>query len=478
MTYKDDGTPISSNSIMMGRSDKAFNNIEMERMRLLMNRAVEIHLATVTDILFADDEDNQSQNQVEYSIQIEFGDRSGQEYNNVKAINLYGGMVQISETVYYPRTQTLKNKPDKDNIYMFDHDGSQVIVGFMDGFANRPVILGGWANTNSSPLFAATEDDGIRKMEEFNGIRLNIDKDGQYILTYFGGQRDTKTFETENADTAPTFVMIDKTGAWSVEDRQNQRIKLDQTAQTIVIEQVEDEKDAEEYGTAVEPATGNQVNAITLDKKNKTVSIKIGDHLIVANDTEGSESISLLNSLGSIINMDKTGSIKVVSKDGSTVYLNADTNEISIIQKDGNIIGMNSKGITISDSTGKQTMAIDGSMIQLASSKDLVENSQGHTISTGSFNVKGGGNVTMKDMIGGELNIKNGMVALGNDAAELLDLFDQLVSEFMTVLTGLASSAITAGPFPVAPPLATAVAPSIPKVVKIKILLALIKGSL
>lgn len=189
-------------------------------------------------------------------------------------------------------------------------------------------------------------------------------------------------------------------------------------------------------------------------------------------------SVNFIFAAGSMVNMTKDGSIQILSSKGNTVFLNDADGEISINQKDGSIVGLTEDGVTIADSSGKEIVSLTKDGIQITSGSTIVEQSTGHTIDSGGVSIKGAGGVKIKDIVGGSLNIKNGMVALGGPAAELLDLFDQLLTELMTILAGLASSAITAGPFPVAPPLATAVAPSIPKIVAIKLLLTTIKGSL
>ena len=147
------------------------------------------------------------------------------------------------------------------------------------------------------------------------------------------------------------------------------------------------------------------------------------------------------------------------------VFLNNDANEISINQKDGNTIGMNATGVTIADATGKQIIAIDDSTVQLTSGGTMVEQSTGHTISSGSVNISGLGGIKMTDQIGGEINIKNGMVAIGNSTAELLDLFNQ-------TLTAIQSLSVPTAVGPSGPPI------NLAQFIQIQTMLTLIKGSL
>jgi hypothetical protein len=330
MSYKRDGTPISSNSIALGKVSLDLTVSEKERIKMMLSKAVEIHTAVITDILFANDPQNKSKNQVEYNIRIELGPRHGQPYYNVKAINLYGGMVQVAETIYYPRSNPLKGKENKDGLYMFEHDGSQVIVAFLDAMPNKPIILGGWAHTNSSPLLAAKDTDGIRKLEEFNGIRSEINKDGEYILTYFGGQRDTETFKTENETTAPTTIKIDKTGAWSIEDKENQSIKIDRVTKKISIEQYTEVKPTEEYGKYDTSSKGDLINSIILDKAQKSITRKVGTDKIEEKLDGTNEKLTITFKSGMILTIDGAGDkATIVTDGGAKLTVDGNTGEIS-----------------------------------------------------------------------------------------------------------------------------------------------------
>ena len=175
--------------------------------------------------------------------------------------------------------------------------------------------------------------------------------------------------------------------------------------------------------------------------------------------------INILDANGTMISTDTNGSIQLLTSNGNMVFLNNDANEISINQKDGNTIGMNATGVTIADATGKQIIAIDDSTVQLTSGGTMVEQSTGHTISSGSVNISGLGGIKMTDQIGGEINIKNGMVAIGNSTAELLDLFNQ-------TLTAIQSLSVPTAVGPSGPPI------NLAQFIQIQTMLTLIKGSL
>jgi len=283
MKYKKDGTPISSASLNLGTTGKPdLSDSDILKILNVANRANEISIASIREVYFVDNVNNQSKNKVEYRVRIEFGPRHGQEYESVMAINLYGGVTNFSETIYYPKTKLIEGKNENDeDAYIFDHDASQVVVAFMNGFPNQPFIIGSWQNTNHPQEFVTKESDGQRHIEEYNGMRLEKNKDGEWILTYYGGQRDTQSKGTERPTTAPTFIKFDKTGALILEDKENQRIKLDRANKTITLSQGDRTKPDETYGEESSDDSINIINEIKMDKAASKITFKAGIETIV-----------------------------------------------------------------------------------------------------------------------------------------------------------------------------------------------------
>jgi len=198
----------------------------------------------------------------------------------VVSINLFGGVVNFSETIYHPRTKLLKTSDKLESSTLFEkHDATLVFVAFLDRNTKRAFILGGVPNPNQSCY--PEEKDGIHHIQEFNGLRILMNKDGEYEIVYHGGIRDTRTKETENKDTSPTIFKIDKTGAWFVEDKENQKIKIDRVKKKITIEQRENIKaDAKVSDKTIAESTGAIINSITLDKALKQIIELVGKDAI------------------------------------------------------------------------------------------------------------------------------------------------------------------------------------------------------
>jgi len=265
MKYLFDGSPVTSNI-------EALNSSTQSKIRSGHN---EIYLSTVYDVYHKDNPKNLSKKSVEYRIRIESGAKRGQFYENARAVNLHGGVTNFSEIIFKPKRQLLKGSEDSERTEKEEHDASQVLVAFLDGSFNKPIIIGAWDNSHFTALVGKIED-GIRKIEEFNGLRIEINKDGEYILTYHGGQRDTKSKLTAQPNTAPTVMKIDKTGAWSISDKENQEIKIDRSARTITITQYAGTKPNETYGSTDSSSLGALINQVKFDKAAKKVTVTAG----------------------------------------------------------------------------------------------------------------------------------------------------------------------------------------------------------
>jgi hypothetical protein len=133
-----------------------------------------------------------------------------------------------------------------------------------------------------------------------------------------------------------------------------------------------------------------------------------------------------------MISISDDGSVHGITSNGNSLFLNNKENQISVTQKDGSLVALSKDGVTISDSSGKQIVNVGKDTVQLTSGNTLVEQSSSHTIDSGGVSIKGGGGAKIKDSVGGEVNIQNGMVAMGNSAAELLDLISQAFTALST----------------------------------------------
>lgn len=141
--------------------------------------------ASILRALPKDNPNNRSKKSVEYEAVIISGSRRGEIVRGLRPLDSFGGAGNFNEVVYQPKTQVLKGKNNGDKTIPEDTDGSYVVVGFMGGNYNFPIILGGWPQPNNSE-YGASEADGTRILGKFQDLSWNIDKDGVLTISHSG----------------------------------------------------------------------------------------------------------------------------------------------------------------------------------------------------------------------------------------------------------------------------------------------------
>ena len=110
-------------------------------------------------------------------------------------------------------------------------------------------------------------------------------------------------------------------------------------------------------------------------------------HFFVLDDTSGSEAIYLMHSAGSQINLDHTGSVKIVSKDGSFIFMDSSNKSITATSGNGAYVTLKDV-VTISDTSGKQILQFNGTdTINVSASANINLNAQAINIASGSINL-------------------------------------------------------------------------------------------
>lgn len=143
----------------------------------------EVVLARIDEVVFSDDVRNTSKNstnkQTQYSVTILEGPEGGGRIFGVIDGKTKGDGTNFEERIRKPTTATFQgqNRAATDNT-----DGEYVLVTFLNKNPNAPVIIGSAANPKNSE-HVAKKADGIRSLKIFNGVRDEIDKDGNYSKT-------------------------------------------------------------------------------------------------------------------------------------------------------------------------------------------------------------------------------------------------------------------------------------------------------
>lgn len=98
-------------------------------------------------------------------------------------------------------------------------------------------------------------------------------------------------------------------------------------------------------------------------------------HVLIFEDKEGEEKITLKSSAEAILEMDSEGSFALTDSGGATVTLDASAGEITIKDANGNSMVMTSSGTTVTDSSGNEIAMTSGGINVTASATITIEGS-------------------------------------------------------------------------------------------------------
>ena len=181
----------------------------------------------VEKVYFTDDQANVSKKYVEYDVSIRDAHGGQSVYRNVRQLSSYFGFNNYEETILEPNNAALSGKLDTSN-YFLNKNGTIVVLAFLNGSQDQPIIIG---STPHLRVKGAIRAEGIHKKGEFNGIQYEVNKDGEFSLTYVGVKKPNGTSITK--DTGPTKIKISKTGAFELTDNVGQSFKVDRANKTI-----------------------------------------------------------------------------------------------------------------------------------------------------------------------------------------------------------------------------------------------------
>jgi hypothetical protein len=306
-----DGTVISSNMPVKLKPSKD---------EVLYNYG--IYRAYVVNTIFTDDKKNRSKNHVEYDIMMISEKMYGMIYKNVLSLEVLGADTNFSEVVLNDKESKISGQKSGEKASPENYDDSYVMVAFYEG--STPIILGPYPHPKRT-VTGATQAEGIRKRSEFNGLRSEINKDGEMILTYLGGPRDAKTKESVGKTTAPLQIKIDKTGAFYVLDKECQEIKIDRVSKKLTIIQYSqvlvDETESEYSSGYVPSVTGAIINKVELDKDGKKITLLQNDESLKVEMDGASKIITITDGSGDLITIDKTNKEVKVNANGGILKL-------------------------------------------------------------------------------------------------------------------------------------------------------------
>jgi hypothetical protein len=229
----------------------------------------------VTDIFYPEDDHNLSKKFIEYNVLVSEVNSNGNvtmsSYRNCTIQNMFG--MSNNNCTY---TLQADNEDDATMKY-----GSMALILCMSGQSTngQAVIVGGYSHTDN-PKYS--KEDGQFYDFNFNGINYNINKDGEWTLT-FNSPID-KDGKKADEKAAGTKIKIDKEGKVSISDNEGQSWSLDRVAKTST--------------------WTNGAESILINKENKSISLTSSGELSAS--SEKAMSLSSGDALSAISKSDMT----------------------------------------------------------------------------------------------------------------------------------------------------------------------------
>lgn len=128
-----------------------------------------------------DEPGNRMRNCTEYDVRDV---ATGQVYHHAVALQNSQGVENGEEVTYKPATKSLLSRAFGMFTRANDSNGDLVLLGFVGGSRDRPVILGSLAHQRAR--YAAKKEDGERRFVVHQGTTVEMRDDGSSVLTRNG----------------------------------------------------------------------------------------------------------------------------------------------------------------------------------------------------------------------------------------------------------------------------------------------------
>lgn len=139
----------------------------------------------VIAVRYKDDERNISKQYTEYDVKDL---RTGQVYPNCRRMHQTGGVDDGQDDTLRQANKILGTSSptfDAKRAQLSQSDGDRVMLSFSYGAHTSPVIIG--VIPHRATTYAATREQGERKLTAHKGTTIEIDKDGVYTVRHKSG---------------------------------------------------------------------------------------------------------------------------------------------------------------------------------------------------------------------------------------------------------------------------------------------------
>jgi hypothetical protein len=190
---------------------------------------------------FTDDEANLTfkNKQVTYDALILSGQSEGQVITNAKLASELGGQYNYQERVLRATTRPFSGD---GAVALSEHDGDIVYITFVNGHTSSPIIIGLGTQQLDEDKTGATRAQGARSVKEYNGVREEVNKDGEYNKqvksgiynnqgAFFKPDEDVKYEETISKEVRTRKF---KSGLTIIEDGENDKVTFTLASGTLI----------------------------------------------------------------------------------------------------------------------------------------------------------------------------------------------------------------------------------------------------
>jgi len=185
----------------------------------------------VTQVYDDDDERNISKLGPEYDVlvieQNENRDISAIQYKNCATMDMFGNVADFFEFRYRKQTKQEGDDgrdPRKQN-------GAIVLMLCLDGASEKGIIVG--ALRHPSRKEELTKDKGLHLHGEYNGLNIQVDKDGAFKIEFKGPRDNDGNYTNEEA--GGSYLEIDKDGQIDLNTGNEDYVRIDKKNKDVLL---------------------------------------------------------------------------------------------------------------------------------------------------------------------------------------------------------------------------------------------------
>lgn len=187
----------------------------------------------VKNIIYPDEENSRSKRLIEYDVFVQYrhhGASTGKIYNNCVLMNSLGSLADSSTFVLRANKKAGEDTDNKNLGY-----GSKVLILCVNGDSVAPVIIGGLPDPKDEIQKDIDKDKKFLSWV-FNGIRAEINDDGELQVTYEGATNEKAETDVEDS-VAGSFVKFDKDGNIFIQDSDGKNLlEIDHKNGNVIIQ--------------------------------------------------------------------------------------------------------------------------------------------------------------------------------------------------------------------------------------------------